>query len=409
MKKKTKKQKDSFAGILNATIDSLVGIFSLKKHFPDFTRSDMRKMSSRFIEDNYNRLPAMAALGFIFSVVFILGDIKSDFYYQNFPISILNIIFEGLYFFAGLITVVVIGTLRFNNRTVSPRFKIAIHTAFYVCASVASGLGYVSESLRGQRSIVPMFFIIYFGTITTMPLSLFFFCYGAVFLPALITQGCIGTLEAAEILTAIASGLFFFFNRTIYLRFRITQGELKKANRELMEITITDPLTKVGNRTKLYRIFECNREKWLKDNCEICLVMCDVDNFKNYNDTYSHLKGDECLVKITEMIKKSLPGDETFGQLIRFGGEEFLIVLVGHNLSETLNTMYRQMRENIQSLKLQSGKGAVHEYVTLSFGAYISRFDENFVLEERIRQADSQLYHSKNNGRDKLTVESELN
>ncbi len=94
-------------------------------------------------------------------------------------------------------------------------------------------------------------------------------------------------------------GLFFFFNRTIYLRFRITQRELKKANQELMEITITDPLTKVGNRTKLYRIFETNREKWLKDNCEICLVMCDIDNFKNYNDTYSYLKGDECLAKVT--------------------------------------------------------------------------------------------------------------
>ena len=163
-----------------------------------------------------------------------------------------------------------------------------------------------------------MFFIIYFGTITTMPLGLFFFCYTAVFLPALITQGIIGTLEAAEILTAIASGLFFFFNRTIFLRFRITQRELKKANQELMEITITDPLTKVGNRTKLYRIFEKNREKWLKDNCEICLVMCDIDNFKNYNDTYSHLKGDECLVRVTEAMKKSFPSDGTFGELIRF-------------------------------------------------------------------------------------------
>lgn len=370
-------------------------------------RIDMERITVSFVDDNYTRLPAMAALGFVFAVVFILGDIKSDFYYQNFPISILNIIFEGLYFFAGLIVVITVGLLRFRGKSVSPRFKIIMHTIFYCCASVASGLGYVSESLRGQRSIVPMFFIIYFGTITTMPLGLFFFCYGAVFLPALITQGVIGTLEAAEILTAIASGLFFFFNRTTYLRFRITQSELRRANQELTEITITDSLTKVGNRTKLYSIFEKNREKWLKDSCEICLVMCDVDNFKNYNDTYSHLMGDECLVRITEAMKKSFPDDGTFGELIRFGGEEFLIVLAGHNLSEILDAMYKRMAENIQELRLQSGKGAVHEYVTLSFGAYISHYNEDFILEERIRRADAQLYISKNNGRNTITVESE--
>lgn len=405
MQKGDKKRKVSVGSIVRETMDSLIGIFSLKKHFPDFDQKDMKKISNTFVDENYNRLPAMAALGFIFSVVFILGDIQSDFYRQNFPISILNIIFEGLYFFAGLAVVVIVGILKFYQKEMSPRFKTTIHSIFYVCASVASGLGYVSESLRGQRSIVPMFFIIYFGTITTMPLGLFFFCYGAVFLPALITQGIIGTLEAAEILTAIGSGLFFFFNRTIYLRFRVTQSELKKANQELTEITITDPLTKVGNRTRLYRVFETNRKKWLKNNEEICLVMCDIDNFKNYNDTYSHLKGDECLVKVTRAMAKSLPRDEAFSEIIRFGGEEFLIVLAGDNLENILMAMYERMAANIKALQLRSGKGAVHEYVTLSFGAYISHYDEDFVLEERIRYADAQLYISKNNGRNRITVQ----
>lgn len=404
MQKDNKNSGDVLKEIVHTTIDSWVGLFSLKKHFPSLNHKDMRKISNSFADENYNRLSAMAALGLIFSIVFIWGDIQSDFYRQSFPISILNMIFEGLYLGAGIVVVAIVNILRFHHREVSLRFKRVLNLIFYVCASVGSGLGYVSESLRGQRSIVPMFFIIYFGTITTMPLGLFFFCYVVVFLPALVTQGIMGTLEVAEILTTIASGLFFFFNRTIYLRFRITQTELKKANQELMENTITDPLTKVGNRTKLYRVFESNSGEWLKKGYDICLVMCDIDNFKNYNDTYSHLKGDECLVRVTKAIKKSFPCDGTFGELIRFGGEEFLIVLAGQNLSDKLKAMNESMTKNIQDLRLNSGKGAVHKYVTLSFGAYITPFEEDFVLEEGIRIADSQLYVSKNNGRNRMTV-----
>lgn len=396
--------KGAFINIIRSTFDELAGIFSLKKYFPELDRKDMRKISDSFADENFRRLPAMAALGLLFSVVFIVTDIKADFYRQNFPVSVLNIIFEGLYFFAGLAAVVICGVSGMSGRKISPKFKIVIHEIFYVCASVASGLGYVSESLRGQRSIVPLFFVIYFATITTMPLELFFFCYAAVFLPALITQGLTGTLEAAEILTAIGSGLFFFFNRTIYLRFRITQNELEKANLELTEITVTDPLTKAGNRTRLYSIFERNRSEWLSKESEVCLVMCDIDNFKNYNDTYSHLKGDECLIRVTEAIMQSFPSDGTFGELIRFGGEEFLIVLAGNELDRKLANMHKRMSGNIGALGLPSGKGAVHKYVTLSFGADISLFDEYFVLEERIRSADSQLYISKNSGRNKLTV-----
>lgn len=295
MKKEGKKSRHFLKKLFGDTFDSIVGIFSLEKHFPNLNRSEMRRICDTFADVNYNRLPAMASLGFIFAVIFIIGDINADFYRQNYPVSILNIIFESLYLWVGLAVVVMIGILHFRGSKVSPKFKVGIHTFFYACASVASGLGYVSEGVRGQRSIVPMFFIIYFGTITTMPLGLFFFCYAAVFLPALITQGIIGTFEAAELLTAIASGLFFFFNRTIYLRFRITQSELEKANEELTRITVTDPLTKAG-------------------------------------------------------------------------------------------------------------KGAMHEYVTLSYGAYISRFDEDFVLEEKTRLADEQLYISKKNGRDRITV-----
>lgn len=400
-------KKGAFFKIVRSTLNEMAGLLSLKKHFPDLDRNDMRKISESFADENFRRLPAMAALGLIFSAVFIISDIKADFYRLNYPVSILNIIFEGLYFFAGFASVAICGMLSLSERKVSPKFKIVIHEIFYVCASLASGLGYVSESLRGQRSIVPLFFVIYFAIIITMPLELFFFCYAAVFLPALITQALAGTLEAAEILTAIGSGLFFFFNRTIYLRFRITQNELEKANLELTEITVTDPLTKAGNRTRLYCIFERNRSEWLRKKLEVCLVMCDIDNFKNYNDTYSHLKGDECLIRVTEAIMKSFPTDGTFGELIRFGGEEFLIILAGNGLNTVLAEMNKRMTDNIAALGLPSGKGAVHEYVTLSFGADISRFDEHFVLEERIRSADLQLYISKNNGRNRLTVYSE--
>lgn len=407
MRSKDSRNKGALCKIVSSTFEDIAGLFSLKKHFPGFDRKDMRRISDSFADENFRRLPAVAALGLICSVVFFVSDIRADFYRLSFPVSVLNMIFEGLYFFAGLAAVVGSGMIRLSGKKMSAKFKIVFNEIFYVCVSIGSGLGFVSECLRGQRSIVPMFFIIYFGIIATMPLELYLFCYAAVFLPALITQAFTGTLEAAEIMTALGCGLFYFFNRTTYLRFRITQQQLEKANTELTEIAVTDPLTKAGNRTRLYGIFERSRGIWLGTNPEICLVMCDIDNFKNYNDTYSHLKGDECLIKVTDAIMRSFPSDGTFGELIRFGGEEFLIVMAGQGLKGKLEDMYRRMAGNIEALHLPSGKGAVHEYVTLSLGADISRFDEDFVLEERIRSADSQLYISKNSGRNRLTVNSE--
>ncbi|MDD6328774.1 MAG: GGDEF domain-containing protein [Lachnospiraceae bacterium] len=394
-------QKDNLLKLM----DSWSGMFSLKKSLSTSNeQKDISNISRKFADENYSRMFVMIIFGVLFAFAFFLSDIVSNFYCKEFPVSILNMFYEGLYIVVGM-TVLLIGIIcKLKKYQLSSKMKIALHTIFYSCAAIGSGLGYVSESLRGQRSIVPLFFVIYFGTVTTMPLGLFFFCYAAVFLPALITQGVIHTLETAEILTTIGCGLFFSFNRVIYLRFRLTQDELERVNKELGESAITDPLTKVGNRTRLYRIFETNKQQWMEEKSEICLVMCDVDNFKNYNDTYSHLKGDECLVKITEAIKNAFPKDGTFGELIRFGGEEFLIVLAGDELYERLAVMYQNIRTNICELKLKSGVGAVHEYVTLSLGADISPYNESFVLEDRIKNADLQLYISKNNGRDKMTV-----
>lgn len=84
----------------------------------------------------------------------------------------------------------------------------------------------------------------------------------------------------------------------------------------------------------------------------------------------------------------------------------FLPVLITQGLSDKLDVMYQCMKRNIRALQLKAGKGAMHEYVTLSYGAYISHFEEDFVLKEKTRLADAQLYISKNNGRDRITVVS---
>lgn len=130
MKKESKESRHFLQILFGDTFDSIADIFSLEKHLPNLNREEMRRISDTFANINYNRLPAMAFLGFIFAVIFILGDINTDFYRQNYPVSILNIIFESLYLWVGLAVVVIIGILHFRGSKVSPKFKVAIHTFF---------------------------------------------------------------------------------------------------------------------------------------------------------------------------------------------------------------------------------------------------------------------------------------
>ncbi|CDF58779.1 putative bifunctional diguanylate cyclase/phosphodiesterase [Thermobrachium celere] len=154
-------------------------------------------------------------------------------------------------------------------------------------------------------------------------------------------------------------------------------------------LTFRDYLTGIYNRNYLEKFF---RDKNYKN---LAVVFLDFDNFKYINDTYGHHFGDKVLIKSAEKIN-SLINDE--GELFRFGGDEFIIILVNKSLSEVEGVVQRIIDEFNCVFELE-GKEI---FLTLSAGIYMAKSYED--LYEIIRKADSALYVSKKEGKSKFTV-----
>ena len=175
--------------------------------------------------------------------------------------------------------------------------------------------------------------------------------------------------------------------------------ELKQKNITLKELTLTDALTGLGNRVKLKKVFKQVYKQLGTDYQSISVMMIDIDYFKNYNDHYGHLKGDDVLTSIAKVIRESI--EETDASSIRFGGEEFCIILprCDANIAiEKANILVEQIR----SLHIQHKKSDVSEHVTISIGVHTINTLEEATERTLINDADKALYMAKERGRDQV-------
>ena len=172
--------------------------------------------------------------------------------------------------------------------------------------------------------------------------------------------------------------------------------ELKEAHDRLNWLIDIDPLTQVGNRRSFQKRMENIHMLSLRYKRPYSIIICDIDNFKLYNDTYGHQQGDYALVTIAKTLKDQLrQTDEVF----RWGGEEFVIILPEQNHSSGL-TIAEHIRVSIQSLALES-KYCDLQIVTMSFGMASSSEDNVKYIswETVLKEADDQLFRAKDEGK----------
>ncbi len=150
-------------------------------------------------------------------------------------------------------------------------------------------------------------------------------------------------------------------------------------------LTFTDGLTGVYNRKYLDVIIPK-----LINNRNICILMIDIDNFKNINDTYGHSFGDVVLKKTAQVIRKSL---RLTDEIIRYGGEEFLVILF-RCFAEKIFEVAERIRNNVQKI---SFKEYPQVTITVSIGGYNYQPGENFY--SAIEKADKALYKAKASGK----------
>ncbi|MDI9641203.1 GGDEF domain-containing protein [Kamptonema cortianum] len=169
------------------------------------------------------------------------------------------------------------------------------------------------------------------------------------------------------------------------------QDQLAKANSMLHELATTDGLTGVMNHRTLMEFLAKSIAQGGEIGAPVSVILLDVDNFKQLNDQYGHVAGDEALRTIAQVLKQSCPKGGAVG---RYGGEEFLVILPGASESVILSVA-EELRKRIQLAKMSS------RTCTASFGAStvysMSKSDQALIDE-----ADQALYMAKKNGKNQV-------
>ena len=161
-----------------------------------------------------------------------------------------------------------------------------------------------------------------------------------------------------------------------------------------------DGLTKIANRRNFDETLQKEIKRAMRYKHPISLMMCDIDYFKQYNDTYGHLSGDKCLKKVAACLKKSFKRASDLPA--RYGGEEFAVILP-HSDSKEAYVMCEQFAGNIRELKIAHDASSISDIMTLSIGlATVNMPDNNMDIKSLVNVADEQLYLAKSNGRNRI-------
>lgn len=176
-------------------------------------------------------------------------------------------------------------------------------------------------------------------------------------------------------------------------------SELQKANFELKRIATIDGLTKIANRRFFDEFLQKQWKLMLRDKSVIGLIMCDIDYFKLYNDTYGHQQGDECLKNIATVINNSL--NRPTDLVARYGGEEFVVVLPDTSQHGAMR-IAETIRKNTELLKIEHRASDITPHVTLSLGVSSASPDNECTLQQLIAAADAALYKAKEQGRNRV-------
>ena len=169
--------------------------------------------------------------------------------------------------------------------------------------------------------------------------------------------------------------------------------------KEVERISVTDELTKLYNRREFNRIFEISVENAKRYKNPFAMMILDIDFFKQYNDTYGHLMGDEALYEIAKVIKQKCKRTTDMG--FRLGGEEFAIVFSSSSKADA----YRfacDINEAVSELQIEHKGSKINKHVTISIGVFFSDNIQGFSKEELYQRSDDALYFAKDKGRNQV-------
>lgn len=177
--------------------------------------------------------------------------------------------------------------------------------------------------------------------------------------------------------------------------------ELKRLRDQLATLAVTDALTGLSNRRHLERALQTESARLTRTEDWLSVIMLDIDFFKQFNDTYGHPAGDRCIMMVAAALTRAVKRATDLPA--RYGGEEFACILPGTD-PQGAELVAQEILLQIQSLNIPHEQSRVSPFITVSIGVASARCLPGMSADNWISEADRQLYISKQEGRNRITM-----
>ncbi|WP_323813090.1 sensor domain-containing diguanylate cyclase [Cellvibrio sp. NN19] len=184
-----------------------------------------------------------------------------------------------------------------------------------------------------------------------------------------------------------------------------TEQKLVELQKELEQLSFKDGLTGLANRRKFDLSMEIEWRNAKRTGQPLSLIMVDIDYFKQYNDHYGHLQGDDCLKAVSKALNECALRARDF--VARFGGEEFVLVLP-ETSAEAVAVVAEHCREAIAKLQIHHAKSSIGPHLSISLGVGTIVPTPNDQQLDFINKVDRRLYLAKQKGRDCIVSECNI-
>lgn len=229
--------------------------------------------------------------------------------------------------------------------------------------------------------------------------------FGLVYLGNTVTEHAF-THDRLQIMKALAGQLSVSIENVMvyedleHLVLKRTKA-LETANSELKRLSNIDGLTRLYNRRYFDQALDMEIDRAHRSNSSLSLLMCDIDYFKNFNDYYGHVAGDQCIRTIADTLLKNC--QRTTDIAARYGGEEFVVILP-NTTNEQAMAVANRIQQSIAQQKILHLGSKAKDIVSLSIGIASLIPEHGCVPQQFVCYADEALYESKKNGRDRISV-----
>ncbi len=351
--------------------------------------------------DNVKRLKIIGVIGSLVNLLLLVIFYLKDGYYG---LTSIEAILRFSWILASLIYILGVGSPH-SPDAVKKRQFIFFYGATGLCLLFASLITAVLSVEQGSTFLY-LINILLIGSFLYLSL-LEMICIIApsflvLVLSILFTLGSI-LLVQGNFVNVIASTAFAVVIAQTILTSKLTQLAsiqiILDQKKELEYLIDLDGLTRIPNRRKLESYYLNH------PHTSFALLMVDIDYFKNYNDTYGHLQGDQCLIQVAQCLSH-YPFE---GLTTRYGGEEFVTIIVPAD-RENITPLVEEIRKSIQALQIRH-EDSPFGVVTVSIGYVVHKAEKPALqnsnnqtdnLEAFISKADQALYQAKENGRNQI-------